>query len=255
MTPERSGELELSVVLVNHNGAGCLPGRARTRSPHGPRPRRRVHRRRLGLDRRQLAGRSTALGPRPARCASRRTSASAPAATAAPRRRRGRLLAFVNFDGAGRAGLGRAAARAARRRPRLGRDRPPAPRGRGDDRGGRARDRAEHGHLRPARRACRAAAAPAEPGRGRRRLGRADDGAPRRVPRARRLLRADLHVRRGGRLLPARAAGGSCLHPRARDPPRAGARRGPAALAAAALLARRATGSSTPRGTCRRRRS
>jgi GT2 family glycosyltransferase len=26
MTPERSGELELSIVLVNHNGAGCLPG-------------------------------------------------------------------------------------------------------------------------------------------------------------------------------------------------------------------------------------
>ena len=25
MTPERSGELELSIVLVNHNGAACLP--------------------------------------------------------------------------------------------------------------------------------------------------------------------------------------------------------------------------------------
>ena len=90
--------------------------------------------------------------PAARRCDSRTTSASAPAATAAPRRRAGGCVAFVNFDGRVEPGWDSPAARAARRGPgRLGRHRAARPPRRRDDRGGRAGDRSEHRDVRPAR--------------------------------------------------------------------------------------------------------
>ena len=151
---------ELSVVLVNHNGAGCLPAALEALAA------------RHDASRASSASSSTRARP----TAAGRTSSALGGARAlrfednigfcagcnrGAEAARGRLLAFVNFDGARRAGLGRAAARAARRDPGRRRS-PPAccvARRRRDDRGGRAGDRAEHGDVRAARgRAARAGA-------------------------------------------------------------------------------------------------
>ena len=78
-------------------------------------------------------------------------------------------------------------------------------------------------------------AAPEEPIEVAAASGGADDGAALRLPRPRRLLRADLHVRRGGRLLPARCREGR-PPPRERVPARERPRLGPAPVAAADLL-------------------
>ena len=74
------------------------------------------------------------------------------------------------------------------------------------------------------------------------------------VPRARRLLRAAVHVRRGGRLLPARAGAGRAA-PGQRGPPREGHASGPAALAARLYWPSRNRLVNAARQLPRRRRS
>ena len=90
---------ELSVVLVNHDGAECLPAALRALAEqHGGR--RTSSASSSTRRRRTAAGRtSSATGTGRGRFASRRTSASAAAATRARGPPSGRLVAFVNFDG------------------------------------------------------------------------------------------------------------------------------------------------------------
>ncbi len=85
--------VELSVVLVNYNGADCLPAtlaalRAGTRAEHEI----------IVVDSASTDGSWQGSGRGRGCCASRRTSASRRAATAARRRRAGDFVAFVNFD-------------------------------------------------------------------------------------------------------------------------------------------------------------
>ncbi len=145
-----TGGPELSMVLVNHNGRGCLPGGARRARGHD-RAERRVPRRRLRVGRRQLGGRRAALAcglgdaVRGEHRLLRRLQ---------PRRRGGNRPAggVRELRRARGARLGRPAPLAARHgRGHLGRDRAAAAPRRRDDRGGGARDRAEHRDLRPAR--------------------------------------------------------------------------------------------------------
>ena len=160
------------------------------------------------------AGRaSTALGGA-RRCASRTTSASAPAATAAPRPPRGRLLAFVNFDGRVEPGWDAPLRALLDGDPGdLGGDRPAASRADGEtiEAAGLeiAPNTATYGRLEGAPRA-QAPAGPVDV--------TAASGALMMVRREeflapRRLLRAAVHVRRGGRLLPARRRAASCCTP------------------------------------------
>ena len=195
---------ELSVVLVNYNGAGCLPGCAGgARRRHGG-AERRVPGRRLRLARRQLGGRRAPLAGGAGAALRGRTSASAPAATAAPRPRRGRLLAFVNFDGQVEPGWDAPLRALLDGDPGISVATGMLLREDGEtiEAAGLeiAPNTATYGRLEGAPRGERRRGS----GRRRRRLRCADDGAARGVPRARRVLRAALHVRRGGRLLPAR---------------------------------------------------
>ncbi len=225
--------MELSVVLVNHNGAGCLPqtldALARCTATEDVEC--------IVVDSGSTDGswegveqwwdkvRALRFEQNVGFCVG--CNRGAEAAT-------GRLLAFVNFDGEVESGLGRAARRTARRRDRLDRDWAPSLRGRRDDSGGGARHCAEHRRCRPpGRQAARRRAAGS--GRRRGRDGGADDGAEGGVSGPRRLLRGVLHVRGGGGLLPPRARTDR-LPPRERHAARARARRRAYALEHAALL-------------------
>ena len=237
---------ELSVVLVNHNGAECLPGALRalaantvtedvecivvdSASTDGSWEEVERHwDRARALRFEENIGFCRGLQPR---CGGSATAGSSRSSTSTARSSPG-------WDAPLRELLGR--------RRRLGRDRAPPRRRRRDDRGGWARDRAQHGHLR----ARRGAAASA-----RRRTAPVDVTA---ASGALMMVRREEFLALGGFYEPIwmygeeadyclRVPGRVVLHPRQRDPPRATAHAaGPAALADAAVL-----GLAQPARQCR----